>query len=99
MRIDGTPMTMRLPPWPPEAKRRYSSFFPVGVYVFSAATTSASDRPRRFMRSASEVPPDRLLAEAAAALAPGPGESVQARASATLAAHTIRTMGLMGHVS
>lgn len=58
----GTPMTIRLPPWPPDANIRYSSFLPLGVYVFSAATASASLRFRAFRSSARLLPPAALPA-------------------------------------
>ena len=51
MRIDGTPITITWPPWPPDANVRYSSMRPVGVYVLSAAWTSASFRLRAFISS------------------------------------------------
>ena len=44
----GTPMTMRLPPCPPDANKWYSSFLPLGMYVFSAAVTSGFVSPRAF---------------------------------------------------
>src|SRR5665647_2599649 len=59
MRIDGTPTTTTWPLCPPDANSMYSSGRPDGVYVLSAAVTSASLRLRAFIRSVSEpaVPP------------------------------------------
>lgn len=45
----GTPITSTWPEWPPDANVKYSSRRPDGVYVASAAWTSASLRLRAFM--------------------------------------------------
>ena len=83
----GTPMTMRLPPCPPDANSRYSSFFPVGVYVLSAATASASLRPRALSSSPRLLPAAAPLPEPFGPSLQAPRRSGPAdsdRASATL---------------